>query len=302
MLFSVIIANPPYSTNNSKTVLWTKFVFESIEHLKDAGYVTMITPNSWMYCSSSSPENVFEFFKHHDLIYANVSGDLRRKYFNGVGSTGFSYWLLRKGSYSGLTRFYDESDQSNIDIRTRNQIPLDVSAIALSILDKFSSETRRFKWVWTGDSDLGSDLESSEYCYPQFHNTNSLRVTWNKVKTSYLKVPKVIVSTHGRYQPRLSLNSGFTGSCLAVLFYFRNKAENTQVLLDTNLYRWYVNQYKHYGFTPPDLIKTLPRIDISRRWNHYAVAKHFGLSQEEMDYVDGDWIVERTLPDDWTQS
>jgi hypothetical protein len=102
MEFRVILANPPYqdSTNKLKAVkLWPKFIETSLQLVEEGGYISMITPSSWMTSRTGNGKKVRESLTNgFDLISVDTSADSFFKV-----SVDIAQWFGRKGEYSGQT-------------------------------------------------------------------------------------------------------------------------------------------------------------------------------------------------------
>jgi hypothetical protein len=110
MEFRVVLGNPPYqdSLNKLKAVkLWPKFIETSLSLLEEGGYLSMITPSSWMTSRTGNGRKVRESLTNgFDLISVDSSAD---SYFKV--SVDIAQWFGRKGDYSGRTsvdgKFHD---------------------------------------------------------------------------------------------------------------------------------------------------------------------------------------------------
>jgi hypothetical protein len=102
MKFDVIIGNPPYqdSSNKLKAVkLWPRFITTSLDLLSEGGYLSFVTPSSWMTSRTGNGKRIRQALtEHFNLQTVDESVDT---YFNvGVDICG---WSGKKEPYSGLT-------------------------------------------------------------------------------------------------------------------------------------------------------------------------------------------------------
>ena len=112
MQFDVVIGNPPFQEATDKgrkdqaSNLWSKFWIKSLELAKDNGYVSLITPTSWMspsanlkgknkYLGKNRLWDVFSCFTSN----AQVTGVA--EFFKGVGSS-FGIVTVDKSGSNGL--------------------------------------------------------------------------------------------------------------------------------------------------------------------------------------------------------
>jgi site-specific DNA-methyltransferase (adenine-specific) len=80
--------------------------------------------------------------------------------------------------------------------------------------------------------------------------------------------------------------SGFSNMCLAVICKTDEEAKRAQYILSSKLYKFWVDMQKFSGFNPRKLILTLPELLLTRDWTEADIYQHFGLTQEEIDYVE----------------
>ena len=113
MKFDVIVGNPPFQETTEKgrkdqaSNLWSKFWIKSLELAKDDGYVSLITPTSWMSPSANLRGNykflgknrLWDVFSSYSSV-AQVTGVA--DYFKGIGSS-FGVVTVNKGGQEGLT-------------------------------------------------------------------------------------------------------------------------------------------------------------------------------------------------------
>ena len=131
--YKVIIANPPYqdSANKSKShKLWPKFIEKSLELLEDGGYMTFITPDSWVSSTTRIGTSVRKKLTDgFDLQTVNSDAD---QHFD-VG-VSICRWSGVKQDYAGTTNFDGESvDLSQPVLRGEAQI---LESIFSKITDK----------------------------------------------------------------------------------------------------------------------------------------------------------------------
>ena len=74
--------------------------------------------------------------------------------------------------------------------------------------------------------------------------------------------------------------------CLAVICKSDNEAKRAQFILSSKLYKFWVEMQKFSGFNPRKLILTLPELSLTKDWTDADIYQHFGLTQEEIDYVE----------------
>ena len=103
---------------------------------------------------------------------------------------------------------------------------------------------------------------------------------------------KVIVSLSGKYLPVLDSQHGFSNMCMALVFDKEEQAKRAHAILNSKLYRFWVEMQKFSGFNPRKLILTLPKLDLAQDWNDEKIYKHFKLSAAEQKYIAQFFLVE----------
>jgi len=117
--FDLVVGNPPYSDNNftgkNNTIYphfskkWTRFVFKSVEILNKNGFISLITPKSWMSPSDDFGKKsiIRDIMIKYNPIFINI--DDCSKYFINVGST-FSFYTIQKCNNKGITKIKTPDD------------------------------------------------------------------------------------------------------------------------------------------------------------------------------------------------
>jgi len=314
MKFDVIIGNPPYQEggrDDQANKLWPQFVKKAYDLVEDNGHVAMITPNGWMQPTADIGKgtgknalSIFnDIFKKNNLIVANIDSDnIREAHFKGVGST-FSYYLFQKALYSGSTEFITPTGNVQIDISKIDSLPKVTSKESLSIVKKmvgtpftFCDQNHGLNGV-EGDSQgtvtvlkkiKGVETAINHRLQHLIYHTNKNNGTYwfSENLNPYALSPKVIISLSGTYLPVFNNTTGFSNMCLAVICKTDEEAKRTQYILSSKLYKFWVDMQKFSGFNPRKLILTLPELSLTKDWTDADIYKHFGLTQEEIDYVE----------------
>lgn len=293
MKFDLIVGNPPYrdgEVNDESHKLWGKFVKMAFDRTNSNGFITMITPSTWFSREEDTPGvNIFiDLFKKNDLILSNVNSEyLRNKFFSGVGTT-ITYWVVRIGDYSGSTRFITDTGDVIIDIFKLKYLPKQITNHSISISMKFELKTEMFSWTGQGKlSDRAVREKDEEHPWPCYHTpAKGGRYWWAKDKNPYADTPKVLVSLSGKYAPRFDNQNGFTEMCILILFDSEEEGRNAVSILNSRLYHWIVDHFKHSGFNPMQQIYSLPKLDLTHPWTDQEIYQHFNLTQEEIDHIE----------------
>jgi len=284
MKFDVIVGNPPYQGNNDKGTtqpkshnLWSKFAEQSINLVNDNGYVAFVTPDSWM----SPNSQVLKTFKDNSLTW--VSTDVS-KYFT-VGSS-FTAWILQKNQSTKTVTI----DGLTVNLNTLNYLPRDF-ANTYPVHNKVvnSAGTRLAVLCDTtchSDHKHGklSDTKDAVFKYKTWHTNAQTR--FSKIKSKDFNNKKIVWTLSGYFKPFYDDgNIGTTEVCQYILVKDQVEAENILSYLNSKLYNFLIVTGKWSGFLNGKLICSLPKL-ANKKWTNNAIYKHFGLTQEEIDYVE----------------
>ena len=305
--FDIIFGNPPYEKmidgkrSSKNDNLWTKFIDKSISLLKDDGYLLFITPQAWMSPTSKQLKNVFLKYK---LLYLNIQDC--GKYFN-VGSK-FSYYLIQKtlNDNKTTTKFkcfypgskiinsFNEDGELIID-KNIKFIPQIISENIFSLLKKTSFNNNLHKFNIQYDSDLHkftkkqllSETKNEEFKYEILH-TPSQTVWANRPHKNQGKIKVFIPLT--TYYEQISINvCGNTQGVGYVLCENNEDAEKIKKVLLTDLYRFIANITRWSNFNVPEVMKSLPSIDIGKysleEIDNSLIYKLFSITQKEQETI-----------------
>lgn len=282
MKFDVIVGNPPYqnSTDSGSEALWIKFILKSS---KISNKILFVTPKSWCNLSTDSYNStLFNIFKSR-LSYANISNNIKKDYFKGIGST-FSYFLLIEERNDNHFIIESDSGSFKLSYDLVKWIPSNLDLITLSILNKtLWSDSEKLKGSFneiTGYRKGGKHIHSNGV-----HKVSNTSAQYSKNKWIYtnnpqeiMNLPKVIFSDSGYNKPYYdsgSINLGHHSRA----FFVKNESEANDLInfLESNLVKF--------------LIKT--KVDSGISVGFESIAKYIpsnykdiNLSQEEIDYIE----------------
>ena len=74
--------------------------------------------------------------------------------------------------------------------------------------------------------------------------------------------------------------------CLAYILKEGELLSAAESVFGSKLYKFYLENNKWSGFNPKEIIRSFPMLDFTRDWTDIEIYKHFGLTQEEIDYVE----------------
>jgi uncharacterized protein with PQ loop repeat len=101
--WDLVVANPPYSggANKNKSIS-NSFIVESINILKNKGFLCFITPNNWMTYNNNNKTLKKLLEEGSFLVIDNDA----KKFFPKVGSS-FTIFIWQKGVFNNKTKVYN---------------------------------------------------------------------------------------------------------------------------------------------------------------------------------------------------
>lgn len=315
MKFDVIVGNPPYQTGDGKTSespLYHYFVQQAME--MDPRYVAMIIPSRW-----------FTGGKGLDKFRATMIKDRRlRKIvdnpklfdcFPGVEIKGGVLYFLWDRNHDGDCEFSTRIDGTILstvarDLRTGEGVVIrdnNASGIVTKCRPKTSAESisgyvsSQFPFGQSITTNFsGASAEPFEDSVPLVFggHVGYVRADQIEKNTAWIKKWKVLVPKagdgHGREtsyvlgEPiALAPGSACTQTYLvAGVFDSKTEAKNYAHFLATKLVRFLVLQRKSTQDLRPDRFLFVPKLNMKRRWTDVDLYEHFGLSEEEIAYVE----------------
>jgi len=288
MKFDVIIGNPPYqdvngsSTSNSS--LWVTFAEQMFNRLEPNGIIGFVTPQSWM----KPNHKILKWMKSHSLT--QVVTDVA-KFFPGVGST-FCYWLAinKKATPTDIVSV----DGMNITLASApylvpggNMLSIHQKVVFTSSKKfKIDSDQQTAYTLKLTKKDPNLSKEQTDHCkYPIYH-TNAQTI-YSAVKTKNFDDKKVMFSDSGYFKPRY--DNGELGSsqrCYYILVPDETTGQIVTELLYLKLYQFIVSTAKWSGFSDLTVLRSLPVVDLTKKWTNNDLYQHFNLTQSEIDLIE----------------
>lgn len=301
MKFDVIVGNPPFqSTDDSgnrksmSTNLWSKFIKKSFDMINDGGVVAMITPASWASNTIDINEGKVRIFK--DIFNVNnplaINLSTVKQYFPTVGST-FSYFVVEKAPNAGQTKVITQDGDFVTNLTGFVSLPKVITKESLSINNKFAKQM-------TNNSTCAGQMQSSackysptmdqDFTFPAYHTAavEDSGTTWyTNVEHPNFHKNKIIFSLSGYFRPYADPGKlGYTDMCLAYILADTEKLEYAMQVFSSKLFAFVLENNKWSGFNPKEIIRSFPKLDLTRSWTDSQIYAHFNLTKEEIDYVE----------------
>jgi site-specific DNA-methyltransferase (adenine-specific) len=268
MKFDVIVGNPPYQDINNKAKnfkLWHKFVELTTKLVEKDGYICFVTPSSVFNKTVGWSKRVFmnKVLPRFTLKEATVHS--KNQYFDVGVET--SHWIIK----------------NTVDI---NNIGVSVPLLRDPIIDSIVNKVNSFvpKLILLNENADGVKDPSGQF---ELYYSGKIKqkVTTKPECNGKLK----LVFPHSA---SYKLNQFVTTEATGVynwVYYVNSKkqAKNIMSYTTSKLYCFYAANYlKTSGFTPAVKNSQLPQLDDSRTWTNEELYNHFGLTDDEINYIE----------------
>jgi site-specific DNA-methyltransferase (adenine-specific) len=296
--FDVVVGNPPYQhkSKSKGNKLWPKFIFKAVEQVKDTGYVSLVVPNGWLSGGSNMPGNkgvLSDIFNKYQVLCADVSDNVN-KYFPGVGVT-FSWFALHKKTLYQDTKIKTSNGVVDLDFRNFSFLPQDISEVSLSVYKKIFSK-KSFNVV---SFDRQKDANKHDISSGTHNIKHWVLDTGTTMQVAYLpydKTPefskkKKILFPIRKFSDKNMVHIDLVGMpVLQQGFYIELPERSTQAtvksVVNSKLYKFIMISIHPTGFLKTNIIKSIPEIDLSKTWTDQEIYEHFGLTEEEIKYIE----------------
>lgn len=276
--WDLIIANPPYSGGRNKNMsLSNSFIEESIDLLKDNGYLCYITPNNWMTYNNNNTTLKKLLTEGSFLVIDNNV----KRYFPQVGSS-FTVFIWQKGVMDNKTRVinnYILKDEKDSIVIPKNLpfIPLYISQELLDMIPKIIIEERNeFDYRcdlhnFTRKNNL-SDNQDDVFKFKTIHTARKIR--YADIKQDIFDKWIIIVPLSTYYVPYIMHKVNVTQSVGYIPFETKQEAETFLEIIKRPLYKVFIHLTRYGNFNN---IKVL---------RHIAFGKKHELTENELSEID----------------
>jgi hypothetical protein len=273
--FDAVIGNPPYQENDENgkskggTNMYTKFINFSFNVLLENGYLTFITPISWLGPSTNTQmgNNILHnIFLKYDLIHLNLNEC--KKHFK-VGST-FSYYTIKKSINSDvITKITSEYkkiiEKSEINLKKYNCLkflPIHITTETLELVSSVIKNTHKLLIERSRKLDTSTKygkthlkLEEDEtFKYITFHTTTKLY--YSDIKLDLHDEIKILLNMSGYLKPEICLSGNVTESKYYIKT-TKNDAEMLINLLNSSRIQKYLELCKYSGFNSRPVLENI---------------------------------------------
>lgn len=322
MQFDVIVGNPPYQIGTdghgaTASTIYHRFVESAIG--LDPHYVVMITPSRW-FSGGKGLDDFRDRMISDRRLAKMVDNPKIFDCFPGVKIRGGVSYFLWDRNYSGDCEFSTRIDGKLVSVATRDLREGDGVIVrdnrAIGIIEKAQrGVTERVEARCTVTKPFGLTMRSNYagsvaepfdgaipliynnfvgYSRPQQIQRNHQWIDRWKVLLPMASSGDTPVDDQGRIvdvvlgEPiALAPGSACTQTYfIAGMFETREETENYAHYLATKFVRFLVLQRKTTQHVTQDRFRFVPMLDMTSRWTDADLYKHFGLTDDEIAYVE----------------
>lgn len=315
MKFDVVIGNPPYQDSDNvgrrkdkAKNLWSKFIQKGYGLLKDEGHLGIICPNAWLSPSADIGKGkkglrfLRDYFSEGSLYHVNVK-DVN-KHFPTV-AVEISYFLYSRKPLNIAPTLVTLDHRKNIiekeiTLKDYKFLPRDLNPLALSITNKLLDNSReKFNFTTTNSKHGVKNWSIDETLpYKVYHSASKKGIKYYSEDIQGLKErKKVIVSASSVYAPYYDKGEYlYSNMTMAYLLEGEEQLKNVKSILSSKLYLL-VNEFNIWGgWVSFETIRNLPKLDTSKEWTNEEIYREFGLSREEIEFIESYEYVENKHP------
>lgn len=302
--FDIILTNPPFQELDEKTGkskpaganLWSKFLYKSIDVLKNDGKLLLIHPPAWR---SYGNKMLDDIFYKYQLKHLEIGTS--KKYFPTTASRFDWYLLIKSKNLKEYTDVFCDIDMKNGGKIVKSEIlfnheikviPNLLTSDSISILNKLNIN-KKLKMVrsceyHTQNADLKKEKDD-EYIYPIIHTVSKEGkpgLLWAKNPHKKQNSPKVVVSNAGYLIPYIDKGEmGITQNAFFVEVKDDIESKLISDLILSKIFKFYLHMNKFSAYFNK-VLNTLPYPDIEYPINDEKLYEYFNLTEDEIKIIE----------------
>jgi hypothetical protein len=296
--FDIIIGNPPYQAVSEKgnakgggNNLYTKFIYKANELLKKEGFLVFLNPPTFFSIGRSNNKDDMnirkDIFNKYKWFFINLQEC--SKYFN-VGSKFIYYIIQNKEELNKeidvVCKYNKKIFTSKINQTLLNEcpyLPYLLTNESISISNKIRLISNKLNIFHSPDNRCDKKhvfkTKDNIHIYP-IQATGS-QIVYSSIKCKNQTDKKVLMSRSGYLKPFYDNGiNGVGGDCYSYLVKDENEANKITTLLNSNIYKFYIDIHKWSGFHHLKVLQDLPYIELSNLINT------INLSKDEITFID----------------
>ena len=309
--FDAIIGNPPYEEINQYGIskgggnnLYSKFIYFADINLLKNGYILFITPPTFFSIGKSNPPSYFNIIRDNNINNRNLRKEVfNNYYFHFINlnecskhfkvDSKFIYYLIQKNNKININlevicKYNKKNYNSFINqqiINDLDHLPYLLTNDSINILFKIKNyQCEKITIINRNDNNTTkkhiSKIKIDNFKFPIRSTGNQLFYSKYPCKNQYDK--KILMSRSGYLKSIYDDGIiGIGGHCLAIIVIDENESKNLLQLLNSDLYKFYIDINKWSGFHHIKVLRDLPYIKEVND-NLYLT---FGLTDNEIKFI-----------------
>jgi len=296
MKFDVVVGNPPYNIGLEQHK-YIDFIKQTEKLKKEQS--AYIIPIAWTY--SPRFKNFLSFLKNNGLYKVKF---LTREEFPGI-IQDVCQIFLKKGynkdisviSKTKLLRTFSRDSTSLLPVSNEIAERVFDAVSNHSGLELFGSDNKTVRHH--GEKDFDGYISETETETHNIKLLSRLGGSSNKNEIFWISKASCIDSTFKVVTARLQPTTGrisywqvvdptfaISESLVFLKFKTQTEANNCKVFLESTLVKFIFKELMQTARMSKNLIAKIPALNFKKSWTDAALYKHFGLTQEEIDYIE----------------
>ena len=281
--FDVIMGNPPFNKEQQGTrkgsyggrTLWDKFVLQSLDKIKQTGFLTFIHPANWR--GLGELHNLWDIMSQKQILYLHIYGKKDGRAYFDIGSR-FDVYVLQNKENTKQTEVIDELGKRHL--LQLNKMPFLPNYAYEEINKILTSDDDGINVIYSRsfygtDKKNMKETRTSEYKYQVVHSITQDGLTFwysNDKTKGHFGIPKVILNFNEHQYSHLEQNDyeGKYGmSQISFGIPIKSKREGELILkaIETPEFKkiiaatkWgaFQTDYRMFNYFKPDFYKYFP--------------------------------------------